>query len=137
MTDTLAFESSSYRVNLWGGFTGTSVAPAKQTRSTGEPVYRHLSNEDKFTILVETWKRDSQFLSSTGDMAELDSYKQIIEMGSSAIPLILRELQREPDYLFTALQQISGTNPVTEAELGRLQLMTDAWLRWGQRHGHI
>jgi hypothetical protein len=40
------------------------------------------------------------------------AYQRIIEMGQPVMPLIFRELEREPDHWFWALQSITGENPV-------------------------
>jgi len=139
MSETVAFESAAYTFNFWRSSNGTAAAPARdlsdetiRQQTTLAPIYKQLSLGDRFQILVENWKRNSRFLSSTTDMARLGSYQQIIQIGPEAIPLILRELEREPDYWFIALEQISGENPVPNEMRGRLPLMADVWLRWGR-----
>ena len=143
MSETAAFEASAYKFNVWGSM-GTAAAPARDLSEESirlsyaqDPVYKQLTPSDKFSILVDNWKRESQFLSSTADMAALDAYQQIIQMGHDAISLLLRELEREPDYWFVALQTLAGANPVRAEEVGRLRLMTDAWLQWGREHHYI
>ncbi|MCA1837264.1 MAG: hypothetical protein LC674_00265 [Actinobacteria bacterium] len=141
MSETVAFEPSAYKFNLWGS-PGTAAAPARELREESvrqqiahEAIYKQLTPSDRFQILVEDWKRSSRLLSSTAQMARLEAYQQIIQMGHTAIPLILRELEKEPDYWFIALEKISGENPVRNEVGGRLHLMADAWLRWGrERH---
>ena len=63
------------------------------------------------------------------------AYQQIIAMGDAAVPLLLAELEREPDWWFAALKSITGADPVPPAHRGRLQDMTRAWLQWGRAHG--
>lgn len=65
------------------------------------------------------------------------SYQQIIGMGSEAVPLILKDLQQQPDHWFWALAHITGEDPVPEEKRGRLGEMAEAWLNWGRRNGHI
>lgn len=134
--------NNQYRVSMWGlaaVATTTARSPVSEDRQLRRraPIYKQLTIEDRFRILSQRWKQESQPLSSTSEMARLGSYRQIILMGRQAIPLLLRELQREPDYWFMALEEISGTNPVRDNERGRLQLMADAWLRWGREQGQI
>jgi hypothetical protein len=62
------------------------------------------------------------------------AYQQIIGMGVDALPLILRELEREPDHWFWALEAITGENPVPPTDRGRLNEMARAWLRWASEH---
>ena len=93
--------------------------------------------EDKFHRLADRWREESQLMSSSGAMARLESYQSIIRMGGDAIPLILRELEREPNHWFIALETLTGTNPVPNEDRGIINRMADAWLRWGREHRHI
>lgn len=46
--------------------------------------------------------------------------------------MILRELEREPDHWFWALQSI----PVEPEQRGRLTQMAGIWIQWGKEHGY-
>jgi hypothetical protein len=89
----------------------------------------------RFERLAAEWKERSRFLSNTAQMALLTSYQRIIGMGPVVVPLILEELQREPDHWFWALESITEEDPVPAAAKGQIPLMTDAWLQWGKKHG--
>ena len=93
--------------------------------------------EDRFKELVNRWKRDTQFCSSPVEMAMNGAYQQIIGMGPAAAPLILRELLREPDHWFWALQAITGEDPVRPSSAGRLEEMATAWLEWGKSRCYV
>jgi hypothetical protein len=58
-------------------------------------------------------------------------------MGPAAVPLILREMQREPDHWFWALRAITGEDPVARADAGNIERMTQAWLRFGEERGYL
>ncbi len=88
-----------------------------------------------FRRLTDEWKSQAEFLSSPTAIAALPAYQAIIAMGSGAVPLILDELRREPDHRFVALKRITGEDPVPEDARGNLDLMAQAWLRWGCSHG--
>jgi hypothetical protein len=90
---------------------------------------------DRFRRLAAEWKTRSQHLSNTAQMAMLLPYQRIIGMGESAVPLILEELQREPDQWFWALEAITGENPVPAEAAGKVRLMAQAWVQWGKDHG--
>ena len=92
---------------------------------------------ERFAQLAGEWKEKSRHLSNTAQMAMLKPYQQIIGMGERAVPLILKELQREPDHWFWALEAITQENPVPHEALGRVPEMTDAWIRWGKKQGYI
>jgi hypothetical protein len=49
----------------------------------------------------------------------LRPYQQIIGMGWSVVPLMLEELQREPDQGFWALEAITDVNPVPPDAAGK------------------
>jgi hypothetical protein len=92
---------------------------------------------DRFQRLVREWKERSRYLSNTAQMAMLKPYQRIIGMGEQALPLILEELSREPDHWFWALEMITDENPVPPEAAGRVNLMAQAWVEWGKKHGYL
>ena len=76
-------------------------------------------------------------MSNTAQMAMLRSYQSIIGMGDPAIPLLLEELQREPDQWFWALEAITLENPVPVEARGKVDEMARAWIEWGRQKGYI
>lgn len=86
---------------------------------------------DRFARLRTEWKEQSRFLSNTAQMALLPSYQRIIGLGPAAVPLILEELEREPDHWFLALEAITDEDPVPLGSAGNLREMAAAWLTWG------
>jgi len=56
-------------------------------------------------------------------------------MGPAALPLIFKELRREPDHWFWALKAITNKDPVPEDHRGRMKLMAEDWLRWAEQNG--
>jgi hypothetical protein len=120
-------------------FAFTDTATMSTNKLTKESA-SHIASPDlaaEFRRLAEEWKARSAHLSSVTEMALLPSYQRIIGLGRPAVPLILRELEAEPDYWFWALQAITGVDPVPEASRGRLEEMTEAWLNWGREQGHL
>jgi hypothetical protein len=93
--------------------------------------------EQRFLNLVATWKRDRGPHSSSARLAEHPAYQQIIALGPEVIPLVLRELEREPDHWFRALHVLTGADPVPSESRGKVREMTAAWLRWGQVQFHL
>jgi hypothetical protein len=90
---------------------------------------------ERFRQLAAQWKERSRHLSNTAQMAMLKPYQQIIGMGERAVPLILEELQREPDQWFWALEAITQENPVPPEAAGKVRQMADAWVAWGKQRG--
>lgn len=92
--------------------------------------------EKEFMELVEEWHRETGMMSLVSKMVMHPAYQRIIGMGQPVIPLILRELEREPDHWFWALRAITGANPVKPEQQGRLKQMAQAWIQWGKEHGY-
>jgi hypothetical protein len=90
---------------------------------------------ERFQELVQAWKVGTAPLSSATEMAMHPAYQQIIGLGQDAVPLLLSELQREPDHWFWALKAITGVDPVEPRQRGQLREMAEAWLRWAREQG--
>jgi hypothetical protein len=91
--------------------------------------------EQRFKRLASTWQAETAYTSSSTEMFEHPAYQEIIGMGRQAVPLLLRELEREPDHWFWALRTITGANPVPARDGGNLARMAECWLRWGRENG--
>ena len=91
----------------------------------------------RFAELMREWKAEKQFMSSVSQMAMLPSYQRIIGMGSAVLPLIFKELDRQPDHWFWALASITGEDPVPPAHRGKIGMMRQAWLDWGKANGYL
>lgn len=91
----------------------------------------------RFRELAKRWKEDTAHLSSTARMAKHPAYREIIQMGPPAVPLLLAELRRHPDFWFAALREITGENPVPARSVGKVKEMARAWIEWGRQRGHI
>jgi len=94
-----------------------------------------MSVPEQFRRLATEWKEKSRYLSNTAQMAMLKPYQQIIGLGMPVVPLILEELQREPNQWFWALEAITQQNPVAPEDEGRVRKMADAWIEWGKTQG--
>jgi hypothetical protein len=92
---------------------------------------------ERFQRLASEWKSQSRYLSNTAQMAMLKPYQRIIGMGLAAVPLILEELEREPNQWFWALEAITDANPVPPEDAGRVRRMAQAWIDWGKQNGFI
>lgn len=92
--------------------------------------------ELQFLIFASQWKHDNLFESSPWRMAAHPAYQRIIGMGWRAVPLILRQLDREADFWFEALVAITGEQPVPPEHAGNMEAMREDWLRWGREHGY-
>ena len=92
---------------------------------------------ERFQQLAAQWKEQSRHMSNPAQMAMLKPYQQIIGMGEAAVPLILAELQWDPDQWFWALEAITQENPVPPEAVGKVRPMAEAWVEWGKRQGYV
>ena len=88
--------------------------------------------EDRFQRLAAEWRRDVGPLSSVSKITQHPSYQAIIALGRDVVPLILRELERQPDHWFAALRALTGADPVAPEDRGRMDRMAAAWIHWGR-----
>lgn len=89
--------------------------------------------EQTFNNLAKKWKRDTIHFSLVQQMVLHPAYQEIIGLGPEVIPLILHELEKEPNFWFWALRSLTGEDPVTEDMRGDVMAMREAWLDWGRR----
>lgn len=86
-----------------------------------------------FQDLLESWRRETWFLSYMQQRALHPAYQRIIGLGWAAVPFILRELEQRPDHLLWALQAITGEDPARNTH--DLHAGVAAWLQWGRDRG--
>lgn len=91
--------------------------------------------EARFDALAAEWERATRFMSSIQQMSMHPAYQRIIGMGPVAVPLILRRMSGTPGHWFWALEAITDASPVEPAHQGRVDLMTQDWLRWASVKG--
>lgn len=102
------------------------------------PISRFRSNTTfRFLSLLRTWKEETKYLSLIYQKVMHPAYLEMIGMGPQIVPLLLEELGREPNFLFPALAAITGQNPVRREHQGDIEKITQDWLDWGRREGHL
>ncbi|MBD2355867.1 hypothetical protein H6G41_14780 [Tolypothrix sp. FACHB-123] len=100
------------------------------------PVIETAELEITFLELAEQWRQETGMLSAIAKISMHPAYQRIIGMGQPVVPLILRELERQPDHWFWALNAITGANPVKPEQRGRIKQMAQAWIDWGKTNGY-
>src|SRR6266478_3395115 len=88
------------------------------------PVIQY-SLESNFKFLVKQWREqvggDSSLSRITGNI----NYLKVISLGKQVIPLILKELQKEPAPWFVALRVLTGEEKVGRQHAGDFRRMAD------------
>ncbi len=106
-------------------------------RDVAAPMDRDRRAEEEFKRLANQWHEECLLSSSITEICTNMAYQQIIGMGAESLPFIFRELEKEPDHWFWALQAITGDNPVPPEAAGDLHAMASAWLEWARRSKYL
>jgi hypothetical protein len=99
----------------------------------------------KYRKLRAKMEEDTRYSSNLNDRFEHPAFAEIVGMGHAAVPIILKEMQQDPDVSFTmfALFPITGEDPTVPPEqIGGfmaidMSAIKHSWLAWGEEHGHI
>ena len=93
----------------------------------------------RFQELTDLWKNDIHLSisSNPNDVLKNEAYKEIIAMGSAALPLILKDYDQNGGAWAVALGHIVGQSPVKETSRGKLDLVRLDWLEWGRKQGLV
>lgn len=94
-------------------------------------VENNLSNLSSLikTLRDESLKHAYSYLSKTLSFDDTEAYKAIVSIGKDALPSLLAELKKSPDFwLIHILRDITGVDPVNNTNRGKLELIALAWL---------
>jgi len=98
---------------------------------------RRNPRRERFRSLAQQWRSETQWLSSTRDIAMNPAYQAIIGMGADALPMILEDLRQNSGHWYWALKAISNEDPVVPRDRGSIKKMKGAWLQWGETKGLV
>jgi hypothetical protein len=91
----------------------------------------------RFQGLATQWKATTRYRSNTHSLRNHPVYQELVALGEPIVPLILAELERESNVSwFTLLTTITGEDPVSPAQAGRVDDMVRAWLDLGATTGY-
>jgi hypothetical protein len=88
---------------------------------------------DAFYDALSALRDETAHSSFVEDTVNSQHFRAIVDLGDKAIPLIVHELRKQPSFLFLALQEITGENPVPPSAMGKPRAMVEAWLLWAER----
>jgi hypothetical protein len=120
-------ETITIRVSDWG----------RDTKVIGRTKLLFPDTEVIFNKLAKKWKEETGLYSSIHKIVTHPLYIEIQNMGWKIVPFILKDLQREPEHWFVALQFITGVDPIPEKDYGNMKRMSKAWLKWGKEQNLI
>jgi len=102
---------------------------AQEDASVSRSQYRLWSQFQRFASL---WRNEVGFSSSTSEIVGNPWYLRIIGLGPGAIPLLLREMEQNPDHWSPALEALTQASPVRATSQGRLLSVAGDWVDWGK-----
>ena len=91
---------------------------------------------ETFQRLADQWEEETIYLSNFRQIAQHPAYREILEMGFGAVPLIFERLKEGGWRWFSALRAITSADPVPPPDRGNVPAMKKAWLEWGRRNGY-
>jgi hypothetical protein len=92
--------------------------------------------EAEFQRLAEWWTRETGYLSSLTEAFKHPAYRAIVALGPVVVPVLLRQLEKDPDWWFGALNELTGANPIPLDHRGNLGAMAADWVAWGRTNGY-
>ena len=107
----------------------TAPAGTKAGAETGADLER------EFQRLATLWHEETGGYSFEAQKIAHPAYQKIIALGPAAVPLILRDLERESDHWFVALTALTGEDPAAHSTSN--PQVTAAWLQWGREKGYL
>ena len=94
------------------------------------------ADRERFNELADWWREETFFHSNSSIKNAHPALQEIISMGPPMVPLILERMRSQGGHWFEALQQITGADPVSPADYGKIAAMQNSWLQWGERNGY-
>lgn len=93
--------------------------------------------EQCVTRLLNQWREETAFLSSTTKIVANPAYGELIALGPPALPFLFADLDRTKDgHLSQALSAITSEQPVPESDRGSISKVAAAWLNWARENGY-
>lgn len=93
--------------------------------------------ERQILSLAVKVEMETGYYSGVAEFCRHPAYQQIVQIGWSAVPYLIREMGLEDHRWCMALTAITGENPIREEHRGKVDLMSQDWLEWGIQKGLI
>ena len=100
-------------------------------------IHRNIYYERLFSKLAAKWRSETGGYSTSHQITKNKNYIEIINLKEKVLPFIFKEMEKEPEYWFEALKQITKTDPVPNSHYGNIIKMTNDWLSWAKEHNYV
>ena len=91
----------------------------------------------KFDTYSAIWRNETMFSSSITEITNNSAYRSIIGLGTEVIPLIIKDLEINENHWFSALEALTGENPIKKEHRGIVKFMKNDWLDWAYKNNQI
>lgn len=89
---------------------------------------------EKFDLYSGIWKTETMFSSNSSEITNNSAYRSIIGLGKDIIPFIIEDLKQSENHWFSALELLTGENPIKSEHRGIINLMKSDWLNWAEKN---
>jgi len=90
----------------------------------------------RFNQLASEIEEDCMMVSSSTQISLHLSFQEIIGMGSEVIPLLVRRLDRTPNFWLKALEVITSHNPIPKKDRGYVNKEIVHWKNWARENNY-
>ena len=115
----------------------TTPQPTSASPQSGQQLDVKPADRQRFNELADRWREETFFLSRSDLKNAHPALQEIISMGPPMVPLILERMRSQGGHWFEALQQLTGEDPISPADYGKIAAMQNSWLQWGERNGYV
>lgn len=84
----------------------TNHATSRYIAEVNDPSELMMSGKLMFDALESSWRKQTRFLSSVGDIIGQQDFRAIVAMGETAVPFIGQSIEAQPSTLVWALNMI-------------------------------
>lgn len=84
----------------------TNHATSRYIAEVNDPSELMMSGKLMFDALESSWRKQTRFLSSVGDIIGQQDFQAIVAMGETAVPFIGQSIEAQPSTLVWALNMI-------------------------------
>lgn len=93
--------------------------------------------EQEVARLLRRWREETAYQSSSTAMTGHPAYRELIALGTAALPYLFRDLQQTGDgHLSKALTAITGAHPIPAEARGQVRQIAETWVRWARENGY-
>lgn len=108
---------------------------ASSSRSSGRYAPTPTDFIRSFYAVLRRWQSETAFLSDPDKITAHPSFQALVDNAQTVLPLIIAELRIRPSMLVWVLDDALNDTPYSQADVGDIVVMSNAWVGWAERNG--